>query len=105
MFAGIDKWNHWRDDRDAELILDFGYDKDICHKALAETLEIEGDYNEETMHDVFTNLPEDKPALTLAQRQLLEKYIEARPALQVTFDAWWECRYGIGKEKRERQVC
>lgn len=94
MFIGVDAFNHWRDDRDGELILDYGYDKGLCHAALAEALEIKGEYNEELMQDAFAELPEDKPNLTFAQRQLLESYITAHPALQTGFDIWWEVRYG-----------
>ena len=93
MFANVEKWNHWKNDRTSDLILEFGYDKNITDYALAEALGVEGEYDESAMQLVFMNLPENKPSVTYAQTQLLEAYINKHPALQVTFDAWWEARY------------
>ena len=98
MFVNEKRWCHWQKDRNSDMVLDFGYEKNLTDLALAEALGIEGEYDESAMQLVFMELPEDKPSIKFAQTQLLEAYINKHPAQQTLYDIWWEARYGIGKK-------
>ena len=86
--------NHWADDRDDDLIIDFGYDADICHAALAAKLGVEdGEYDVDAMQAVFESLPESRKASsTYTQPEVLEDYIDGS-TLEDSFCEWWCNRY------------
>lgn len=88
--------NHWAEDRDDDLIVDFGLDKDICHEALASALGVDGDYDEDAMHNAFLALPVSRKASSLfTQPELLETYIESTGRSE-DFNLWYEERYSGG---------
>ena len=80
--------NHWEHDADKELVLDFAYDKEIMHKALA--LYLNADETEiefENAERVFGYLPE------YLQYAMVLDYIEWTH-MQNDFNEWFDEHHG-----------
>ena len=97
----MDKYSRFHDnqanDNWADEVLDFLYDHDLCDKAMAWTLGVQGDYDRDYMQRIFEALPEYKNDRNITQEEIAESYIEFHK-LDEQFDREWKERNG-GKEE------